>query len=206
MSKSSFVGAAAGSYAASRPKKEKIVRAESLSRRVGTVGVGVAVLAFVILAAGPLVDVLGAPVWLAWALVALAFLAVLGSLGNLGLNLRLYRLTRAGIPFAAAWQIAANWRVHCEEAGLYAVKHRGNQQIHRYPTLGALEATPAGVTGIIRTPGAGLTMQEIEAHAPALGGAFGFPVAIEPALGNPREAAIHFSVRDPLEGTRNANI
>ena len=206
MSKGNFTGAAAGAYMAGKPKREKVVRAESVGRRVGNAAIWLLLFAFTIMITGTVVQVFSLPPWTVWVLPALGLTAFLRALRDLGFTPRTIHLLRAGVPLRPAWEISANWPIHCEDAGLFAVRHRGKQQIHIYPVLKSLETTRAGVEGLVKTPGAGLTIEEIEKKAPALGGAFGFPVEIELDPARPSQASIAFKLRDPLEGMREADV
>ena len=184
----------------------KPITAPSLSRRVfelliALVGGGLALflaMATVLPSTGaaPWVYVGAALLWLLWVITALA---------ALGMGPSLLRLLRGGIPFGAAFQIASNWGVHCEECGLYGEKRRGGRPEHVYPKLKHLETTPAGVTALAKLPGGGLTARKVITDGPEkLGASFGFPVTAEAVPGKPDLVQIGFLVRDPLEGVRHA--
>ena len=184
----------------------RVVRAPSVGRRLGVSAVWLALVVGTVAMGRTVTGRLGLPSWGAWVVVALALTGFLFSLRSLGLSPRLLRLRRIDVPLGAAWQIAANWRLHCEDAGLYAVKHGDNQQVHVYPKLGVVESTPAGVKAVVRLPGAGLTAEDMRRKAPALATALGVPVAVETVPLKPAVAIMHLQLRDPLDGVRWVSV
>lgn len=182
--------------------KPRVLRATPLWQRVLEY---MAILAATILAAVVVpaaLGSLGAPAWTTWAILVLAAAFAYQQSRHVGLSWRTVWLIKNGIPTRTAIQITANWGVHCEDAGAYGVKRRGDLIIHRYPTLGDFTLTPSGVYVRVGMPTASFTPADLEALAPNLSTAFGVPVAVYTDPLEPAIAEVHFRVRDPLEGTR----